>query len=112
MIHYREIPFADYCKKLREEGKSSEADRMQAEELDRIFRMNGWAVVISIMRDLEGRALDYIAQGKRPEFYCGHISAMRALKEHLKKIRFVNFADEVDEEIVGDEVFEESIDGI
>jgi hypothetical protein len=50
-----------------------------------LLRQPGWQLVVGMMREVVDAALSSIADGQRPEFHAGAISAVEHLKRRLRE---------------------------
>lgn len=99
MIISRDLPFdrelrelaalRDHHAREGDEKRAADAENARAmkshEAVVQLVQQPGWQLVVSMMREVIDAALGSIADGQRPEFYAGAISAVEQLKRRLRE---------------------------
>jgi hypothetical protein len=81
------------CDRLRRTGDEARADESAKELAQRthaavmeLMQNRGWQLVLGMMREVVDAALSSIADGQRPEFHAGEISAIERIRQRLREL--------------------------
>lgn len=82
MLRYRKFPAVEQLTQLAQNDQKA-CDEARGAMMRDYFASPAAQIIAHVMQELETSALERLRQGQRPEYYCGQMAALDALRSSL-----------------------------